>query len=61
MKKNKSSQPMQNIPSKSSSSQKSHPFKFKLNKVFFKIAFKALEVALVGLQIVQCLCEIFKR
>lgn len=61
MKKQKKSLSMQDYPGISSVPSNSHPFKANWRKVCFQVAFKALEVLLVVLQIIQCLCEMFKK
>lgn len=63
MQKHRKSLFMQDNPGNSSVPQTSHRFKFKRKwrKTVFQLAFKALEVLLVVLQIVQCLCEMFKK
>lgn len=63
MRKHKKSLSMQDTPRKSSSPRTSHRSKFgcKWRRKVFQIAFKALEVALVILQIIQCFCEMFKK
>ena len=54
---------MQDSPGNSSNPRSSHRFKFKRKwrKALFQVAFKALEVLLVVLQIIQCICEMFKK
>jgi len=52
---------MQDEPGIPPNPQNSHPFNSKWRKIFFQLAFKALEVLLVILQIIQCICEMFKR
>ncbi len=63
MYKHKKSLFMQVNPGNSSSPRKSHHFKFKCKwrRTFFRLAFKALEVLLMILQIIQCFCEIFNK
>ena len=60
MQKHKKSLFMQDSPGNSSVPRTSHRFKFK-RKTVFRLAFKALEVLLVVLQIIQCFCEMFKK
>ena len=55
MQKHKKSLFMQDSPGNSSVPRTSHRFKFK------RKWFKALEVLLVVLQIIQCFCEMFKK
>lgn len=52
---------MQDTPDHSPSPSKSQRFRAFLRKITFKVLFKGLEVLLMILEIVQCLCEIFKR
>ena len=54
---------MQDSPGNSSNPRNSHRFKFKRKwrKTLFRLAFRALEVLLVILQIIQCFCEMFKK
>ena len=63
MNKYKKSLFMQDSPSNSSNPRSSHRFKFKRKwrKTLFRLAFRALEVLLVILQIIQCFCEMFKK
>lgn len=63
MQKHKKSLFMQDSPGNSSVPRTSHRFKFKRKwrKTIFRLAFKALEVLLVVLQIIQCFCEMFKK
>ena len=63
MRKHKKSLFMQDSPGNSSVPRTSHRFKFKRKwrKTVFRLAFKALEVLLVVLQIIQCFCEMFKK
>lgn len=63
MQKHKKSLFMQDSPGNSSVPRTSHRFKFKRKwrKTVFRLAFKALEVLLVVLQIIQCFCEMFKK
>ena len=63
MQKHKKSLFMQDSPGNSSVPQTSHRFKFKRKwrKTVFRLAFKALEMLLVVLQIIQCFCEMFKK
>ena len=63
MHKHKKSLFMQDSPGNSSVPRTSHRFKFKRKwrKTVFRLAFKALEVLLVVLQIIQCFCEMFKK
>lgn len=63
MRKCKKSLSMQDTPRKSSNPRTSHRSKLgcKWRRMVFQIAFKVLEVALVILQIIQCLCEMFKK
>lgn len=63
MRKCKKSLSMQDTPRKSSNPRTSHRSKLgcKWRRMVFRIAFKVLEVALVILQIIQCLCEMFKK
>ena len=61
--KHKKSLFMQDSPDNSSNPRTSHCFKFKRKwrKTLFRLAFRALEVLLVILQIIQCFCEMFKK
>lgn len=52
---------MQDNPGNSLTRKQSHCFKVLWRKKLFQFAFKALEVFLVILQIIQCLCEMFKK
>ena len=54
---------MQDNPGNSSIPRTSHHFKIKRKwrKTVFRLAFRALEVLLVVLQIIQCFCEMFKK
>lgn len=52
---------MQDSPGTSPTPRKSHRFKFHWRKTVFQFAFKGLEVLLMILQILQCLCEMFKK
>lgn len=54
---------MQDGPGNSSNPRNTHHFKTKRKclKMLFQGVFKALELLLVVLQIVQCLCEMFKK
>ena len=63
MQKHKKSLFMQDSLGNSSVPRTSHRFKFKRKwrKTVFRLAFKALEVLLVVLQIIQCFCEMFKK
>ena len=63
MRKHKKSLFMQDSPGNSSNPRTSHCFKFKRKwrKTLFRLAFRALEVLLVILQIIQCFCEMFKK
>ena len=63
MRKHKKSLFMQDSPGNSSVPRTSHRSKFKRKwrKTVFRLAFKALEVLLVVLQIIQCFCEMFKK
>lgn len=63
MKKNKKSLFIQDSPGNSSNPRTSHRIKFKCKwrKTVFRLTFRALEVSLVVLQIIQCLCEMFKK
>lgn len=63
MKKQNKSLFMQDNPGNSSNPQNSHHFKFKQKccETIFRVAFKLLEVLLVVLQIIQCVCEMFKK
>lgn len=63
MKKIKKSLFMQDNPDNSSNPQNSHRFKFKRKwyKAIFRVAFKLLEVLLVILKIIHCVCEMFKK
>lgn len=63
MHKHKKSLFMQDSPDNSSVPRTSHRFKFKpkWRKTVFRLVFRALEVLLVILQIIQCFCEMFKK
>ena len=63
MHKHKKSLFMQDSPGNSSVPLTSHRVKFKRKwrKTVFRLAFKALEVLLMVLQIIQCFCEMFKK
>ena len=63
MRKRNKSLSMQDCPGNSSNPRTSHRSKLKRKwrQTFFQLAFKALEVLLVVLQIIQCLCEMFKK
>ena len=63
MQKHKKSLFMQDSLGNSSVPRTSHRSKFKRKwrKTVFRLAFKALEVLLVVLQIIQCFCEMFKK
>ena len=63
MKKHKKTLFMQDSPNNSSEPRTSHRLKLKRNwrKTVFRLGFKALEVLLVVLQIIQCFCEMFKK
>lgn len=63
MQKHKKSLFMQDSSGNSSIPRISHRSKFKRKwrKTAFRLAFKALEVLLVVLQIIQCFCEMFKK
>ena len=63
MRKSKKSLSMQDTPRKSLYPRTSHRSRIghKWRRKVFQIAFKALEVALVILQIIQCFCEMFKK
>jgi len=54
---------MQDSLDNSSIPRTSHRFKFKRKwrKIVFRLVFRALEVLLVVLQIIQCFCEMFKK
>ena len=52
---------MQDSPGTSPTARKSHRFKFHWRKTVFQFAFKGLEILLMILQILQCLCEMFKK
>lgn len=54
---------MQDSLENTSTPKNSHRFKFRRewHKTLFKMVFKALEVLLVVLQIIQCICEMFKK
>ena len=52
---------MQDNPGNSPTREQSHRFKVPWRKKLFYFAFKAMEVFLVILQIIQCLCEMLKK
>ena len=52
---------MQDNLGNSPTRKQSHCFKVPWRKKLFQFAFKALEVFLVILQIIQCLCEMLKK
>lgn len=54
---------IQNSLNTSSDFKKSHRFEFKRKccRTFFRMVFKALEMLLVVIQIIQGICEIFKK
>lgn len=54
---------MQDSPDNSSNPRNTHCFKSKRKwrKALFRVAFKVLEVLLVVLQIIQCICELLKK
>lgn len=63
MKINKKSLFMQDSPTNSLNPRTSHRIKLKRKwrKTIFRLVFRGLEVLLVILQIIQCLCEMFKK
>ena len=63
MHKHKKSLFMQDSLDNSPIPRTSHRFKFKRKwrKIVFRLVFRALEVLLVVLQIIQCFCEMFKK
>jgi hypothetical protein len=52
---------MQDNPGSSLTPAKSHCFRSLWRKITFQVLFKGLEVLLMILEIIQCLCEIFKK
>ena len=63
MQKHKKSLVMQDSPGNSSVPRNNHRIKKnrKWSMTVYRLAFKALEVLLVVLQIIQCFCEMFKK